>query len=145
MGCEVDLHARYDHQMEAAEFCNVKVPYGVYDRVVDCVGSAESLETCVELLKPQGKIIGLAVAWDDIKIPGFGAINKEASYHASRCYGLGPNGRDIDISAKMLFDFPELVSKIITHRFPIDSAVEAFKIADDRKSGSIKVVLDINI
>ena len=27
----------------------------------------------------------------------------------------------------------------------IDSAVEAFKIADDRKSGSIKVVLDINI
>ena len=92
-----------------------------------------------------GKIIGLAVAWEDIKIPGFGAINKEASYHASRCYGLGPNGRDIDISAKMLFDFPELVSKIITHRFPIVSAVEAFKIADDRKSGSIKVVLDINI
>ena len=145
MGCEVDLHARYEHQMEAAELCNVKPPSGVYDRVVDCVGSAESLETCVELLKPQGKIIGLAVAWDDIKLPGFGAINKEASYHASRCYGLGPNGRDIDISAKMLFDFPELVSKIITHRFPIDSAVEAFKIADDRKSGSIKVVLDINI
>lgn len=145
MGCDVDLHARYEHQMEAAELCNVKPPSGVYDRVVDCVGSAESLETCVELLKPQGKIIGLAVAWDDIKLPGFGAINKEASYHASRCYGLGPNGRDIDISAKMLFDFPELVSKIITHRFPIDSAVEAFKIADDRKSGSIKVVLDINI
>jgi threonine dehydrogenase-like Zn-dependent dehydrogenase len=38
-----------------------------------------------------------------------------------------------------------MASKIITHRFPIDSAVEAFKIADDRKSGSIKVVLDINI
>ena len=45
MGCEVDLHARYEHQMEAAELCNVKPPSGVYDRVVDCVGSAESLET----------------------------------------------------------------------------------------------------
>ena len=44
----------------------------------------------------------------------------------------------------MLFDFKELVSKIITHRFPIDAAQEAFKIAADRKSGAIKVVLDIN-
>ena len=48
---------RYDHQMEAAEFCNVKAPSGVYDRVVDCVGSAESLETCVELLSPKEKLL----------------------------------------------------------------------------------------
>ena len=72
-------------------------------------------------------------------------VNKEASYHTSRCYGLGPNGRDIDIAAKMLFDFNELASKIITHRFPIDDAQEAFRTAADRKSGAIKVVLDINI
>ena len=87
----------------------------------------------------------MAVAWDNIKIPGIPAINKEASYHTSRCYGLGPNGRDIDIAAKMLFDFNELASKIITHRFPIDHALEAFRTAADRKSGAIKVVLDINI
>ena len=145
MGCEVDLYARYEHQFEAAELCGVKEPSGVYDRVVDCVGSADAIQKCIELLKPQGKIIGLAVAWDDIKIPGIPAVNKEASYHTSRCYGLGPNGRDIDIAAKMLFDFNELASKIITHRFPIDDAQEAFRTAADRKSGSIKVVLDINI
>ncbi|GIS06067.1 MAG: hypothetical protein CM15mP109_08230 [Candidatus Dadabacteria bacterium] len=62
----------------------------VYDRVVDCVGSADAIQKCIELLKPQGKIIGLAVAWDDIQIPGIPAVNKEASYHTSRCYGLGP-------------------------------------------------------
>ena len=45
----------------------------------------------------------------------------------------------------MLFDFNELASKIITHRFPIDHALEAFRTAADRKSGAIKVVLDINI
>jgi threonine dehydrogenase-like Zn-dependent dehydrogenase len=145
MGCEVDLYARYDHQFEAAEICGVKEPSGVYDRVVDCVGSADAIQKCIELLKPQGKIIGLAVAWDDIKIPGIPAVNKEASYHTSRCYGLGPDGRDIDIAARMLFDFNELASKIITHRFPIDDAQEAFRTAADRKSGAIKVVLDINI
>ncbi len=145
MGCEVDLHARYEHQMEAAQLCNVKEPSGVYDRVVDCVGSTDAIQTCVELLKPQGKIIGLAVGWEDIKIPGIAAVNKEASYFTSRCYGLSAEGRDIDIAAKMLFDLPDLASKIITHRFPIDSAVEAFNVAGDRKSGSIKVILDINI
>ena len=54
-------------------------------------------------------------------------------------------GPIIDIAAKMLFDFNELASKIITHRFPIDDAQEAFRTAADRKSGAIKVVLDINI
>ena len=80
MGCEVDLFARYEHQFQAAEMCGVKEPSGVYDRVVDCVGSADAIQKCIELLKPQGKIIGLAVAWDDIQIPGIPAVNKEASY-----------------------------------------------------------------
>ena len=54
------------------------------------------------------------------------------------------NGRDID-NAKILFENPEFGDKVITHRFPLDAAEEAFAIADDRKSGSIKVVFDINV
>jgi len=30
---------------------------------------------------------------------------------------------------------------LITHRFGLDEAVEAFRVAADRKSGSIKVLL----
>ena len=57
----------------------------------------------------------------------------------------GENGRDIDNAARILFENPEFGNKVITHRFPLDAAEEAFKVADDRKSGSIKVVFDINV
>jgi threonine dehydrogenase-like Zn-dependent dehydrogenase len=36
--------------------------------------------------------------------------------------------------------FPE---SLITHRFPIEDAVEAFRVAGDRGSGAVKVVVDV--
>ena len=74
------------------------------------------------------------------------AKDKEGSFYTSRIYDAsGDNGRDIDNAARILFENPEFGDKVITHRFPLDAAEEAFKIADDRKSGSIKVVFDINV
>ena len=146
MGCEVDLFARYDHQKEAAEIWGANEPNGEYDRVVDTVGNSDALAQCVELLKPGGKIIGLAAGWEDIILPGLGILNKEGSFYTSRIYDAsGDNGRDIDNAARILFENPEFGNKVITHRFPLDAAEEAFKVADDRKSGSIKVVFDINV
>jgi threonine dehydrogenase-like Zn-dependent dehydrogenase len=37
---------------------------------------------------------------------------------------------------------PELPRALITHRFPLDAAPEAFATAADRESGAIKVVLE---
>jgi threonine dehydrogenase-like Zn-dependent dehydrogenase len=35
-----------------------------------------------------------------------------------------------------------VLSELITHRFPLERATEAFRVAADRKMGSIKVVLE---
>ena len=146
MGCEVDLHARYDHQKEAAEIWGAKEPQGEYNRVIDTVGSEDALAKSVELLKPGGKIICLAAGWSDVHLPGLGILNKEGSFYTSRCYDNKSNlGRDIERAAEILFENPEFGEKVITHRFPLDASVEAFKIAGDRKSGAIKVVFDTTI
>jgi threonine dehydrogenase-like Zn-dependent dehydrogenase len=42
----------------------------------------------------------------------------------------------------MLAARPELPGTIITHRFPLDAATEAFAVASDRAAGAIKVVLE---
>jgi threonine dehydrogenase-like Zn-dependent dehydrogenase len=50
--------------------------------------------------------------------------------------------RDIDAAAALLAATPELPRAIITHRFPLEAAAEAFATAAERRSGAIKVVLE---
>jgi len=45
-------------------------------------------------------------------------------------------------AAAMLADDPDIARAVITHRFPLEDAVEALRVAADRSAGAIRVVLD---
>jgi threonine dehydrogenase-like Zn-dependent dehydrogenase len=42
----------------------------------------------------------------------------------------------------MLAQRPELAESLITHRFPIEDAVEAFRVAADKSTGALRVVIE---
>jgi threonine dehydrogenase-like Zn-dependent dehydrogenase len=42
----------------------------------------------------------------------------------------------------MLADEPDIARTIITHRFPIDDASEAFRVAADKSTKAIRVVIE---
>jgi threonine dehydrogenase-like Zn-dependent dehydrogenase len=44
-------------------------------------------------------------------------------------------------SADLLAKRPELARTLITHRFPIEDAVEAFRMAQDKSKGVFRVVV----
>jgi threonine dehydrogenase-like Zn-dependent dehydrogenase len=68
------------------------------------------------------------------------AAFRELSAVTSLAYaGNGP--RDIEDAVSMLAR-TSILSELITHRFPLDRAPEAFRVAADRKAGAIKVVLE---
>ena len=100
------------------------------------------------------------VYWDGLALPNVMTMFlKEVSLVPSSMYGcargvhahggsdsgIGPSGDpagELHIAARLLADVPELAAAVVTHRFGLDEAAEAFRVAADRSAGAIKVVLE---
>jgi len=80
--------------------------------------------------------------WTPVQFPGIGLCMKEVDVIPASMYGRAGAMRDIDAAAALLAATPELPQAIITHRFPLEAAAEAFAAARGRSSGAIKVVLE---
>jgi threonine dehydrogenase-like Zn-dependent dehydrogenase len=50
--------------------------------------------------------------------------------------------REVEEVASMLATKPEIAQTVITHRYPIQDAPEAFRAAAARNAGAIKVVVE---
>lgn len=141
---QVDLVARYSHQREAgARLGAGGEPRGEYDVVLEAAGSESALATAVELAAPGGTVVVAGVHGSVLPVPFLPAFVKELRVVASIAYGRRRDGRrDIDEAAAMLADQPEIARTLITHRFPLEDAAEAFRVAADRQAGAIKVVIE---
>jgi threonine dehydrogenase-like Zn-dependent dehydrogenase len=140
---EVSLESRYDHQKELGERLGATQPSGVYDVVIEAAGSASALQRSVDLLEPGGTISILGLHYGGLDVPYPVLLAKEAKLVASMGYCSHEGGRDMQQAAEMLASRPEIAAALITHRFPLEEAVEAFRVAADRKSGAIKVVVEV--
>jgi len=141
-GCPVDVMARHDAQRAAAQRIGAGVePDGEYDLVVDAAGTDSALRTCFDLLRPGGTVALVASYWEPVTFPQFFSI-KEPVVVGSNMHGHDETGRDMDAAARILAESPGAAPALITHRFPLDRAADAFAAASDRASGAIKVVLE---
>jgi 2-desacetyl-2-hydroxyethyl bacteriochlorophyllide A dehydrogenase len=143
-GADVDLAARHDHQKAAGERLGAgQLGEREYDVVFDAAGTGAAIAQAVERCKPGGTIVMLGSYWDgDVPVPGQALCMKEISLVPASMYGrVGPS-RDIEVAATLLAARPEVADTLITHRFPLDAAAEAFAVARDRAAGAIKVVLE---
>jgi threonine dehydrogenase-like Zn-dependent dehydrogenase len=142
-GADVDLVARHAPQQEAGERLGAKAAAGgEHDLVVEAAGTESALETAAELCAPGGTVLFLSTHWTPVHIPGFSAAMKELTFRWGYTYGEHAGGRDLDTAASLLAANPEIASTLVTHRFPLDDAAEAFRVAADRAAGAIKVVIE---
>lgn len=145
VGARVDLSARHDRQRAAGD----RLGAGVldvdreYDVVIDAAGTSSSLAEAVERCRGGATVVMLATYWDGtLAVPGLQLCMKEVSLVPAIMYGRNGSIRDIDVAAQTLAGRPEVAEAMITHRFPLDAAAEAFAVARDRSAGAIKVVLE---
>lgn len=142
MGARVSLEARHEAQQEAGLRLGAEPVLPEYDVVVDAAGSASALERAVAVARPRGTLLLLATYWEGMDMPALALCMKEISVLPSSMYGRQQGIRDFDEAAGLLARTPELAESVITHRFPLEAAVEAFDQARKRDSGAIKVVLE---
>lgn len=146
-GAAVHLAARHPHQCEAGLRLGAELldrdDDAPFDVVIEAVGTADALSEAVARCKPGGTVVLLGTYWDgDVAMPGQALCMKEVTLVPASMYGrVGPS-RDIDVAAGLLASNRDISQTLITHRFPLDAAADAFAAARDRASGSIKVVLE---
>jgi threonine dehydrogenase-like Zn-dependent dehydrogenase len=141
-GATVSLEARHDAQKAVAARLGSQDVTGGYDVVIEAAGTAGALERAVELCRSGGIVVLLGTYWDRPLMPATDICMREVSMVPSYMYGRTGDARDFETAARLLAGRPELPALLITHRFPLDAAAEAFAVARDRATGAIKVVLE---
>jgi len=140
---DVALVARHDQQRAAGERLGASVVDDAeYDVVVEAAGTGPALEEAAARCRPGGLVLFVSTHWSPVPIPGIPALMKELSFRWSYCYGSTGGQRDLDDAAALLAAQPEIARTLITHRFPLEDAPTAFRVAADRAAGAIKVVLE---
>ena len=157
---EVWLSCRYPHQVEAARRLGVAQPVlaasdrgsgpfreavergtdgrGV-DAVVDTIGTAGSFEDAATVVRPGGSISLVGGYTEPVTVPLASVVGKELQLAGSCCYAYSDGRRDFQTAIGLLAAGQVSSELFVTHRFALDDAPEAFGVADDKQSASIKV------
>jgi len=141
-GAALRVVARHDHQREAAARLGAQELDGEFDLVIDAAGTPAALAEALQLARPGGTLLLLGSYWDGFELPGMLLSLKEVRVIPSIMYGRVGASRDFDVAAALLASRPAIADALVTHRFPLDAAEEAFAVAGDRSAGAIKVVLE---
>ena len=143
-GAQVEIVARHDHQLAAAARLGVD-PAGDQpaDVVIEAAGSESALADAIARCAPGGTVGIPSSYWEAVRLPPMLLGLKEVNLVPSSMYGRStPAGRDVAVAAGILAAQPEIATALVTHRFPLDGAPEAFAVAADRAAGAIKVVIE---
>jgi threonine dehydrogenase-like Zn-dependent dehydrogenase len=142
LGCEVGVAARHPHQAAAAESVGGRRVEGHYDVVIDAAGTSSAFNQAIGLTRVRGTIALLGTYWEEVALAAAPIGLKELDVVGCMAYGHLGGHREVDDAATLLAAVPELAPALITHRFPLDDAPEAFRVAADRGAGAIKVTLE---
>ncbi len=111
--------------------------------MVEAAGNAGGIARSIELVAPGGTVVVLGVHMTPtVELDWRTMFHREARVVPSLGYCAHEGGREMEDAAAMLADDPDIARTLITHRFPIEDAEEAFRVAADRSAGAIRVVVE---
>jgi 2-desacetyl-2-hydroxyethyl bacteriochlorophyllide A dehydrogenase len=121
---------------------------GGFDLIYDCVGYSATIHDSLRWLAAQGDYIMIGnqlspVSFDQTPVWQQELTMKGINAHGSETY-QGKRISSFDLAIELIRKKKIRVDHLITHRFPFADYKEAFKLAKEKSSEVIKVVLKIS-
>ena len=156
----ITVVARHPHQREAAEKLGATrvIAIGAEDSeetirerldgdqppeiVVETVGGAEeTIDAALKLVHRGGAISMVGGFWLSPRVDLETLLTKEIRLVGSNCYASEEGSSDFVDAMGIMRSNPVFAETMLTHRFPLEAAADAFGTAFDKSTGSIKVML----
>jgi threonine dehydrogenase-like Zn-dependent dehydrogenase len=117
---------------------------GGVDAVFDCVGSEQTLDMAMRMLRPRGTLVMLGTAGKQ-KVDWSLVWWRELTVMGTVVYATEKDGRrTFDIVGEWLRDEGYPADMILTHRFPLDRYAEALQTASQGpRARAVRVALEI--
>jgi threonine dehydrogenase-like Zn-dependent dehydrogenase len=147
----VVISARYDHQRRIAEALGLDVvdepevqAWGKANKprvVLETVGgAATTLDTGISVARRGGTVVILGT-FPRREVDLFSAALKEVTLIPSYAYATSEGQSDWARAAETIADLRDVLPAVVTHQLPLTDVVEALRIAGDKSTGAVKVVL----
>ena len=141
LGADVDLEGHRPSRAAVGDRLGARLAVGAdYDIVLDAAGTQSSLDRATDLVRPGGTVGILGTYWEPVAL-GLTFQMTEITLVPAFTYGHHHGAEEFGEAARILRAVPDLTDALITHRFGLDDAAEAFRVAGDREAGPIKVVV----
>ena len=95
-----------------------------------------------DLARVRGTVAILGTYWDELTVAAMPLSLKELDVVGCLASGHHGGHREVEVFVALLARRFVLARTLVTHRFGLDEAPEAFRVAADRSAGAIKVVLE---
>ena len=113
------------------------------DLVIETVGgTAPTVNQAFRLVRRRGTVAILGLFEHAVPLEVGRALNREATAIFPLCYGSFDGVPDFRVAIDLIAAGKTGIERLATHFYPLSDAVEAFRTADDKGSGSIKVIVE---
>ena len=107
--------------------------------VIETVGGASNFDAALSCIQKRGTVVLVAGYFEPLEVDIRRIVGTEAVVTGSNCYGYSGREKDFDAAIELIASGQVDPTKIVTHRYDLGEIVEAFRVAADKKSGSVKV------
>jgi len=115
-----------------------------FDAIVDTVARGTSFSSALGAVRSRGRVVLLGGVTRPMLINIWPVEGRELEVTGSQCYALTNGKPDFESAIQLIESGRVDAGSLVTHTLPLENVDEAFRIANDKSAGSLKVAVRLS-